>query len=356
MKARRCYEIDLLRIFGAFCIVAYHYTFKIIEIDATKATLFSVVGIFSKFGYLGVNLFFMISGFVILLSAMNKNPVLFAVSRVDRLYPTYLACVTVSAVAIYIFDSRFNLYHYLFNLTMINDYFNINDIDAVYWTLHAELKFYALVFFLMLTGLIDRPFFYLPLWLLFSFTYYFLKQPFFMGWFISPFYSSYFISGISLYLIYDSGIDFKKITILFGGMLLSVLNGWRQASSFIPSSTIIDKFVACLIIILIYLVFFSFSSRPFLVKKNKRIAMASALTYSTYLIHDSVGKCFFDYILSSFAVNIYILLIITISIVVILSIIIHVCVEAPCSGKIKNLYGYGVFLFSGKMKRQIIHD
>jgi len=40
-------------------------------------------------GYLGVNLFFMISGFVILWTARDRTPSGFVLSRITRLYPEF---------------------------------------------------------------------------------------------------------------------------------------------------------------------------------------------------------------------------------------------------------------------------
>ncbi len=56
----------------------YHYI--------TNETLFPILSEITKFGYLGVALFFMISGYVITLSAANRSALEFAISRFVRLY------------------------------------------------------------------------------------------------------------------------------------------------------------------------------------------------------------------------------------------------------------------------------
>ena len=52
-------------------------------------TTFPAIANVTKYGYLGVNLFLLISGFVILVSSDGKSPRQFVISRIVRLYPTY---------------------------------------------------------------------------------------------------------------------------------------------------------------------------------------------------------------------------------------------------------------------------
>ena len=61
----RIYEIDALRISGALIVMMYHYTFRGSIIDGERIPLFPAIEIVTKYGYLGIGLFFMISGFVI---------------------------------------------------------------------------------------------------------------------------------------------------------------------------------------------------------------------------------------------------------------------------------------------------
>ncbi|WP_421746749.1 acyltransferase family protein [Citrobacter werkmanii] len=45
-------------------------------------------------GYIGVDLFFMVSGFVIMLSTeKDKSSLSFAIKRIFRLYPVYIVCL-----------------------------------------------------------------------------------------------------------------------------------------------------------------------------------------------------------------------------------------------------------------------
>lgn len=109
MKSR-LYEIDLFRFLAALSVVLYHYTFRAYAAHDMSSMSFQQLGSFFRYGYLGVNLFFMISGFVILLTALNKDLIGFAISRIVRLYPTFWASVTLTAVAtLFIGGDRYSI-------------------------------------------------------------------------------------------------------------------------------------------------------------------------------------------------------------------------------------------------------
>ena len=80
----RIYELDAFRGIAAMAVVLYHYSTRYNEIfDVTSFLNFS-------FGWMGVPLFFILSGFVITLSVNRcKSPFEFLYRRFIRLYPTY---------------------------------------------------------------------------------------------------------------------------------------------------------------------------------------------------------------------------------------------------------------------------
>lgn len=225
MIKRKIYELELLRIVGAIAIVLYHLTYRRISVDGIQQQLFPAFEIVSQHGYLGVNLFFMISGFVILMSTINRTAINFAISRIDRLFPAYWAAVTATTICILILDvNSVSLKQYLFNLTMLNDYFDVKDIDGVYWTLHVEIKFYFLIFLCLLFKQLKNIKFWLSIWLICCVSYAVFKQPFFMGWLISPFYSSYFIAGMSFFLIRQNGLSVSTASLAIVSFFISLFN------------------------------------------------------------------------------------------------------------------------------------
>src|SRR5438445_3272534 len=100
MSARIRYpELDLLRFLAAFWVMLFHYTFRGPR-DAGLPASFPFLDHFTRYGYLGVHVFFILSGFVILLTAYEKNALGFALARFIRLYPAYWICVTLTAFAL----------------------------------------------------------------------------------------------------------------------------------------------------------------------------------------------------------------------------------------------------------------
>lgn len=154
---RRLLELDSLRGLAALGVVLYHYTFMYQKLfghrDAPLLT-------FSK-GYLGVELFFIISGFVILMTISRTATIMdFIVSRCSRIYPAYWAAViftfcVVSASGLWV-NGPVGGVAALVNLTMLQGFAHIQNVDGVYWTLQYELVFYGLALALFIAGMIRR--------------------------------------------------------------------------------------------------------------------------------------------------------------------------------------------------------
>lgn len=147
MKVKgRLLELDCLRGLAALFVVLFHFA-----VGQPEARVFA-------WGCMGVELFFMISGFVIFMTiektASYKQ---FLLSRFARLYPAYWTCVTLTTLAIISWSLLANvpltfpgLKDYLVNLTMFQYYFKVKDIDGVYWTLIIELLFYLFILIIYL--------------------------------------------------------------------------------------------------------------------------------------------------------------------------------------------------------------
>lgn len=156
-QTKRLLELDALRGIAAFGVVIYHYTngyewfFGHPNLESYHL-LDSYIKLYFPLGLYAVQLFFIISGFVILNSLENsKRGTDFVFNRFSRLYPPYWTaiCLTILSALILGFPPfRDNppLQTFLGNLTMIHSVFKIQDIDPVYWTLKIELLFYIIMF------------------------------------------------------------------------------------------------------------------------------------------------------------------------------------------------------------------
>src|SRR5690242_11577590 len=92
-------ELDLLRFLAACGVMLFHYTYRAPQQHLCPVS-FPILGEIFKYGYLGVDIFFILSGFVILLTAYDKDAIGFTIARMVRLYPAYWTCVTVTAIVL----------------------------------------------------------------------------------------------------------------------------------------------------------------------------------------------------------------------------------------------------------------
>lgn len=154
---KRLELLDYGRFFAAVIVVLFHYTFNgVVNGKISSISNIQELAEITKYGYLGVELFFMISGYVIFFSAINRTPSEFALSRAVRLYPAYwFAILFTSLFAVYWGGDLMSvdLTKVVANFTMFQFSFGVGDVDAVYWTLAFEVSFYVGVYLLLLMGL-----------------------------------------------------------------------------------------------------------------------------------------------------------------------------------------------------------
>lgn len=160
--------LDLLRGAAIVMVLLFHFTVRYPQKYAGHApegaALFTV-----GFGWIGVHLFFMISGFIIYHTIQNKKgPLDFLSARLSRLVPPYWAAIAAILLLefahAWVFGepNRNAVVDTLFNFVMVPDIFDKRFLDGAFWSLYVEIKFY--VFFALLWGLFDmrkRLFFYL---------------------------------------------------------------------------------------------------------------------------------------------------------------------------------------------------
>ncbi|WP_407316980.1 acyltransferase [Isoptericola halotolerans] len=161
MPAPRKHLLDVLRFGAAFAVVVYHFTATPTASTywGTDVTaLFDGINQVTRYGWLAVEAFFVISGFAILWSSQGRTVAQFTGSRAGRLYPALWACVLVTALlqSVWTGGRELSVGDTLLNLTMAPDVFGAELSQVVYWTLLVELKFYVLVGLLMLLGPLTR--------------------------------------------------------------------------------------------------------------------------------------------------------------------------------------------------------
>ncbi|WP_299434146.1 acyltransferase [uncultured Aquimarina sp.] len=342
-KSGRIYQIDLFRFIAALSVVLYHYMFRGYAADDLSVINYGEIGDHFKYGYLGVDLFFIISGFVITLSIKNSSLIKFIISRITRLYPVYWIGVLLSfIVMISVGGSRYNvdLKQALINLTMFQNYLGVESVDNVYWSLFVEMKFYFLIgLFLILNKFKKINLDYLIVsWLLFSIVYGLFSDLAFIKLMNSIFilyWSSYFIAGMTFYRIFQTGFKIKYAVILITCLFISSFHAIGRIEGLKTHyNTSYSEYTIVCIISLFYLLMFLVSIGKLKTINSSKLIKIGMLTYPLYLIHQNIGYIIFNNL--NEYMNKYIILIATVILMIILSYIISNKIEVKINRVLKN--------------------
>ncbi len=151
--------LDLLRFAAALTVAVYHFLYRGAQEGGYLDFAFGAAGVSVSLGYLGVNLFFMISGFVIIWSATGRDWYGFSVGRLARLYPAHVVAMTITFVTMLWWAQppfSTDLFQWLANLTMLAPILGADFMDGAYWSIVIEIIFYGWVAIGLFSGVLPR--------------------------------------------------------------------------------------------------------------------------------------------------------------------------------------------------------
>lgn len=338
MIKRRLKELDLLRFVAAIAVVFFHYAFRGYAKGDMSTMPYPLLAEPAKYGYLGVELFFMISGFVILMTASSNNLKVFFISRIVRLCPAFWVCCTITfLMTLAIGQPRYtaDLYQYVINMTFLSDLLGVPSIDGVYWSLFVEIQFYLMISIVLGLKKIEKIETYFVYWLVISATAEILTVEKLRSILITD-YAAYFIAGATFYLIWAKGVTRTRVLLLAGAWALANYTAiaWAQLLES-KYSTDYNPLIVCSLILLFFMTFY-------LIATNKTGAVGAlnwtvlgALTYPLYLLHQMIGFMIFN--IAYPVINPHVLLWSTIAVMIGLSYLIHKEIETPMARVIKKL-------------------
>jgi peptidoglycan/LPS O-acetylase OafA/YrhL len=275
--------LDLCRLLAALMVVAWHLVAN--GGGRPPADLPAELVTVALYGWLGVPLFFLISGFVIAMSSWGRTVGEFAVSRIVRLYPAYwvaIALTTLTLVAVPGDRGHRSATDTLVNLSMLQTFLGISDVDRSYWTLAVELQFYVLFAIVVAFGVTyRRTVLFCAIWLTAALTLPFLA-PALIGK-----YAPYFVGGIALYLIYRFGSDLLLWGIVGLSWLLSLASLRTMVVGFLGPQEPLWR--SGLVVTGFYLLMIAVAVGWFSWFRWKWAVTAGALTYPLYLLHQEIG-------------------------------------------------------------------
>ena len=280
MARRRINGLDSLRGIAALSVVLFHYTARYGETFGHPAA--PLIN-FSQ-GFRGVDLFFMISGFVIFMTLDNTATARdFVVSRFSRLFPTFWASVLLTYVVVTVFGlpgKVVGLGELVLNFTMVPGLLNVQPVDGTYWTLEIELIFYVLMLALFMAGALARIHLVLVVWLL--------------GRLIAHVMTS---SGMHVSYTLEHLLLLPHIALFGAGMMLYCLyrgpdhrgKSFLLLAACIAVIAIVDGAPALPVPLVGSAVILMMSRRDLAVSRNPVILFFGTISYPLYLLHENIG-------------------------------------------------------------------
>lgn len=297
-RPRRIAVLDGLRLVAALMVVAYHFVAydrgTVPPWGAAADRVFPWLSLPASYGWLGVPMFFVISGFVICLSAWNRTPGEFLRSRVIRLFPAYWAAalLTFAVLSLWPVVRRpVGPSDLLVNLTMLQNPMGVPPVDAVYWTLWVEARFYLLFAFVVWRGLTVRS-----------------ATLFGFGWLVAsalaeqagvkaldvvvmPEHAPYFVAGIALFLVHRSG-GHLTLWALFGAAFLMAQHHVATQVGHVAHDVLgrpLPVLPALILVTAIFATMAAVATGRLARVRWRWLTVAGALTYPLYLLHEYIG-------------------------------------------------------------------
>lgn len=298
-RGGRLGALDALRFVAALSVLSFHFTMSSGAWGGNPPSALGSVGPYSIYGTMGVALFFVISGFVILMTAWGRDIPSFVASRVGRLFPAYWAAVVIAGVVTFVLWPAGSAIGghapekagAALNFTMLQGAMGVRDLDGSFWTLWTEARFYVILAVFILVGITRRRVLaFATLWPVLG-AIVAQTQDSLLGTLLIADYAPYFAGGMLLYVIYRDGHDLGTWLLVGLQVLLSVQFAVGHYPVSIAATAMWPASKA--VVAVISLTCFGLVALVTLTRVNRRSAgwMTSlgALTYPLYLVHQKVG-------------------------------------------------------------------
>jgi len=326
-------ELDALRGLAALSVVMFHFSG-----NSNK----NLLGWDFRYGVTGVDIFFMISGFVIFLTIQKIHRWQdFVVFRFARLYPAFWCCMLVTTVFILVYEPEsIGIMQFLANATMLPAYFSVKDLDGSYWTLLVEINFYLWILAVYMTGTLKRiediGFAFIILIILFhgfSENYFrFYQIVISKVQLVNHF--PLFYSGILFFQLYKGQKTLKNILFMVFSLLASFYLHSKGGKSLYYISATEHYFI--LVFYHVVFTLFIYGKLRFLDKIP--LIQLGKISYCLYLIHQYAGLHLISTFTDSLHLNIYTAIALALGITVFLAYTVNIFVEIPANDLIRNWY------------------
>jgi peptidoglycan/LPS O-acetylase OafA/YrhL len=294
----------------ALAVVVWHYYYYgPLHGEINQTAFFG--GIFPLFSF-AVEAFFIISGFVIVISAGNRHPAEFAIQRMVRLGPALFICASIPLIALSIlpppprrWPNASSIGSYLSSILVL-PLMATNGIDGSLWSLKHEIRFYVEICLFMMFIDIKKHAANLALAIilidaaLFAVEYFHAPKilPYLLIKKYTSIYAVYFAMGILIYSKkFTKESNVKLAALLALGMGLGGYRAWEEANRIAamvhqPPMHLATGF---------YIVVACFSLIPICARSIRNGPISSilpilgAMSYPLYLVHQTAGYALINF-------------------------------------------------------------
>lgn len=317
--------LDAVRVFACLAVVAVHSGLamwaKGNNPQGVPTHAFDFMQPYVAFGWVGVQIFFVLSGFVIAYSAHASQPGHFMTQRFARLMPALVLCTTFTGGIFLLFHQYGPRHLARMWFHSVTFYPRTDLMDGSHWTLSLEMSFYVLVFLVLLCkrakllskvlavlGIVSAfmdvcllirrhlsP--QISLCVIASFQ----KLPYNQGHFIR--HGCYFSLGVFLWLTLFRGATWQRIAMLaitFIGGASEIIQRARELTEqcMVPISGVAPLLVwiAALVAIFLCTRYNSELQQKLGLRGIAILRNLGLMTYPLYLIHQGFGKVMILYL------------------------------------------------------------
>lgn len=299
---RRIEALDGFRALAVLLVICFHYFSRWTPPLSSQnlypyGDRFAGVALFDH-GYLGVELFFIVSGFVISLTLFNSRDWMdFALRRFARLFPSMLLCSALTFALLAVLPVKYFTLapiDFLPSLTFTDPYLwkalfgrDFNFIDDAYWSLFVEVRFYfwaCLIFFAF-----GKERFLLACSVFFNLSLVLFAAgraaagtflPTLVEWTLFPSALPWFAAGVGFFFLHrDGGNRLARLLVVESALVVVAA---AVGLSSIPALPFCLGFYALFAL-------FVYCPRWLAPFSYKPVTLVGAASYSLYLLHQNLG-------------------------------------------------------------------
>jgi len=280
----RIHNLDLLRALAIILVIYFHTVQMVFNYTIPDRALFNL-------GKYGVNVFFVLSGFLIAgiyFRKQDMSPIQFWLKRFLRIYPPYLIMLLISWLAVaYARNEKFDWGF----LLMIQNFYPTIPYFLVSWSLCIEEHFYLLftLFIFVLPKATNQLFLWIALCILPTFFRYFLSNPEFdgFGYYTTATYfqmDALAFGVLAAYLVYQKSWHIKTSATLISILVIVLiglsylLSSHSNLITFSFGTTVLNFIITSLLLQLYF-------AKPLWISKTNFVKWNARMAYSIYLVH-----------------------------------------------------------------------